>query len=792
MMQSKLFQRAIYPIIILLIGALILGFIPGQPVQAALVEQRLDDALADFTGGTFQRTALSSLKTADPDQTGAVQLSRSGKLKSWVSLAGSLPEALTDIGAVALGNRIYVIGGSRGGTDSNNSNQVYYATIDPDTGTFASGTGGWQANPVVLPAVQSSNSSGCTAAVGPRSGVAAAAVSTGSNGGYIYVIGGSVFPSGCGFALSSYVVHIGTVNAATGQITWTQGPSLPATDDFGNADGLRFARAITINTGSKTFLYVIGGQSRFRGPLGADAYGSKKVFVAEVNTSNGTLSSWTEAASIPLPNNLSSDAGLWNATVVGGYFDGGGQGGYAIYVTGGEQQFTGTDAERYNTLVYRAIVNPSSGALTWSNTAGLGNSAASIPEPRIGMPAVELNGKLYLIAGRQPTGAGTLRSSVLTTYVQDDLSLPRFGDGTELVYFIDSPNVIDQRSNHATVIVPATPKPDEPSAAWVYAIGGTKDTGATSSIYYGKIGSVNESAEDALSPTGWYYSKPYSIVIGGNDAEVQEVRWTTVITRISGDTQSDIQLEYRVAATTGSCNGPSVFQSSPWRELDGSTGDSFRSKPGSNSVEFVGANKPPPSSCFQYRAKFTKLEANPASPSLLNVSILKIVPGSPDLKISELGYTTDSQNRLTEIKVSIKNENLFENPTQPANWENEGSFFVDLCISEANGTITLPPSSQGQVPACSKAYANINKREMTAGRTYAITANQWLNTATNQPINLLSLMSSPGTYQVAVVIDGQNFVNEGDKGGEGNNVSSILTITVAGSSNVIYMPLTRR
>lgn len=794
MRLSWRFHRRWNCLFLLLIGVAVLGAWPVRPVQAVLVNQTLDDTLEDFTTGTFQRTGLSSLQvnSSEPDLVGAVQLGRSGQLKPWRALTLPLPQKLTDIGAVALGNRIYVIGGNTG---ASNTNTVYWTQVNPENGTPTdpndpNSVQPWR-NDDPLPAIQANDFSGsdadCTTPVAERSGAAVAALSSGNNGGYIYVVGGSVRPSGCIFSVSSYAVQIGAVNASTGRVSWSAAPPLPEYTP-GNRDGVQFAQATVIDTGNKAFLYVIGGWRRYlTGLFGASPNdrGSTKVYYAEINRSNGSLGDWNEAAELPIPAEAGADAGLWRATTVGGYFDGGGSGGYAIYVTGGRQAFGGL--AEYNTTVFRARVDPNTGALTWSDAIGPpGKEKAVINESRIGMSAVELNGKLYMIGGEQPTETrpAALRRSVLTTYVEDNLSLPSFGAGAEQLFFIESLNVIDARTNHASVVVPATPKPDEPSAAWVYVIGGTDVDGATDRVYYGKIGGVDESDVNELAPTGWFYSQPFSIQINNSNTEVQEIRWTTVVTRTG---LTDIQLSYRVAVTTALCDGPEVFAGSDWRDLDGVSGDpTFRSQNGVNVVVFEGVNKPPPSSCLQYRARFVTSNKQ-ESPVLLNVSIKKFVPGGPDLKPVENPVVPqlDGDGKLTNLTVTIINQNLFEPPTQPVDFARPGkneSFFVDLCISVQNGTVTPPPSKEGKDPACSKVYANIAKSAVPLESPYTIPASVWLDNTTNQPISPLSYFTEPGDYQVVVVIDGQNLVQEGDGPASQNNVSQVVSFTVTGST----------
>src|SRR5262245_17374147 len=93
---------------------LILVAIPAAPAKASLIEQSVDNSLDEFTRGTFQRTSLSTLRSLSQpnDQTGAVQLLPIGVLKTWFNSPFLLQEKVTDAATVALGNRIFVIGGT--------------------------------------------------------------------------------------------------------------------------------------------------------------------------------------------------------------------------------------------------------------------------------------------------------------------------------------------------------------------------------------------------------------------------------------------------------------------------------------------------------------------------------------------------------------------------------------------------------------------------------------------------------------------------------------------------------
>jgi len=57
---------------------------------------------------------------------------------------------------------------------------------------------------------------------------------------------------------------------------------------------------------------------------------------------------------------------------------------------------------------------------------------------------------------------------------------------------------------------------------------------------------------------------------------------------------------------------------------------------------------------------------------------------------------------------------------------------------------------------------------------------------------LKDYFKEPGTYNVIVVTDSLNNVNEGDKGGETNNVSDPIQITVTKVGYQLNLPLIRK
>src|SRR6185503_11471289 len=191
---------------------LALSALPPRAAQAAFKQNTIDNSVADFGRGQFQRAALGNLQNTAaspklPDLPGTVQLGPIGILKTWTEVPFSLKKPLQRMASTAIGNRIYVIGGT---TPVNSAQEsvadVWSAAVSTTDGTFLED---WQAEPS-LPALKGSSRTGFDALIAP---VNSAAVTSAALGGtnYIYVIGGNVSAGAVDF--SSYAVRIGTVAA---------------------------------------------------------------------------------------------------------------------------------------------------------------------------------------------------------------------------------------------------------------------------------------------------------------------------------------------------------------------------------------------------------------------------------------------------------------------------------------------------------------------------------------------------------------------------------------------------
>jgi hypothetical protein len=457
----------------------------------------------------------------------------------------------------------------------------------------------------------------------------------------------------------------------------------------------------------------------------------------------------------------------------------------------------------YNNSIYRALIG-SNGVLTWTSASGPNQWQGTLPEARISMATVQFRGKLYMTGGRpinndvpqQPQAA------VLTSYVEDDLTLPTIGDGGSNFLSVGSA-LPKPRARHGSVVISATPTPDEPAAAFVYVIAGVgdpndsdPDDNGSDTVIYGKIGGTESTEQIGFASSGWYYSKPHDTVFDG--AQVQEIDWTTVITRTGP--AMDIRMDYRTS-TASNCDDPNAFNGVNWQALDGTPGDATTlSANGANSVTLpLGAT----ANCFQYRARLTSAGSPPAtSPSLLNVSIVVQVPGNPDLKVQTLKETKNNAGKFTGLNIVIQNQSI-PPPTQPADIEGGGSFFVDLFVFGPGQTPVTPTLPLGSNPPGDVACVNINKSQMPADGMLSIL--QWHNTADQtcsiQPKAYNTIFSAPGHYVVIVAVDtacpqrSYGCVNEGTAGGESNNLRRLeFDIPPDGVGGIpdTYVPIIRR
>ncbi len=771
-------QRRNYSRLLLLVGLLLLiSLLPfHQRVSANSPQtQALDTTLSDFTAGTFERTALTP---AGGD--GGVELARIGTLNDWINMPPPLPEQLTQEGTVGLGNRLYVVAGSK--ATGGSSNEVRWLEIDQEQGSAPQGEGWQSVDP--LPAYTATDYDRCDNAVAEVAEAATVAIETDpdTGSGYIYVIGGRVNPLACPADgdVSSNIARIGTVDGATGNVTWaTETSELP--------QGLHAAAAATVTTPSgETYIYVFGGRVfRFSDFTGTRKSESKKVYYAQVNRSDGTLSAWQTATDdIPVAEN-----GLWNATAipVASGNTGNGTPGRGVYLAGGvTAENPDTGQFTFNANLYLATI-AADGTLSWNERPGEGDREVGLAGT-LGLAGIENNNKLYLIGG-QRVGSGLSGRFVLTAVLNDDLTLVNTGTDTQPRFFDETTEVLPAgRIYHATGLIRAKPKdnPEEdevnPSSAYVYVVAGTGAGSATNTLFRGDLGGQNEVTEGVLVLNGWYYSTFHTANL--DDARIRQFSWKTIMDE---DAPMDLQLEYRVSNNLCNAANPFNTDNSSWQPLDGVPEDpAVSSTNGENLHAFETRNEDEPTevNCIQYRAKFTKGASN--SPALLEVSVDILPSGNPDLKVTELASTYDERT-FTGLSITISNQNNQGTPAA-VSAVSPGAFYVDLCIVNAEESVPTQfeetPLDLGQTPpACIKAYAVVNSSAMGVDAVYEI-KNRWFYPRAGEsddvPLQSLKEMEAffpePGVYTAVVGVDSTNFVPELAANGEANNVEQLEVV----------------
>jgi hypothetical protein len=805
----------------------VLAILPPAPVAASVIRVvSLDDTQPEFGAGSRTLTAvipttlsndpISGQVTepyagAKPGDQGGLAMAAIRALRWESSPASPLPAARTEIGAAVIGNTIWVVGGSSGGTGYQST--VYRGTVNTNYGQPGAGVITWVTS-TPLPSVSHADTS--TFNIAPRTNAAVAALRTSGNAGYLYVIGGAV-SSGID-TFSSNSVIVGDVDA-NGNLTWRTSP----TYKLPSGVGLEGARAFVHTTAAgKTFLYVVGGRND---PPGASPPTlSDRVYYAKINPSNGNLDLGSNNRTWQFVTMPSS---VWNTAVtVGRYTSANGtvtQDLFFIYGGG-----TSASSENMDTgTVWKGVINPTTGAITWEDSTTGGN--AVIPGNRNSHGAVEFGGAIYLIGGRS---GGTINRNGYASYI-DPANLRIFKDGTLNFYqddfgalpFAANPG----RRNAGVVLVPTS----NPNYAFAYLIGGTDGTAPSSQVFRATIG-PNLDDQTFYPPTGYYYSKPFSMLdlINEQQATVRKMTWLTNIDQANG---GDIEVEYRVySPSSGNCADTEGGWTQARDPDAGGTRFSKFNPSGAayaiNAQEYSESQWLPPGNCFQYRLTFRRGSVQNASPVLLRLGMEVIIPGNPDLNWPANAVTTtqNADGTTRGVEVRLRNQNLTDSgPTQPANvchssqpgCNPEGTFFVDVFIFPPGVTPispTLPLLASGGASLSNPALApyhraclQIPKWVMQKDTTFLIAETfRWsdiktvgidgcVSAATNASNGTGKILrdfldQGSGTYKVILVADThtdlkglvyESDVPSGDHVAERNNVSAIFDIVfVAGGA----------
>ncbi|MGQ9926288.1 MAG: hypothetical protein ACUVS4_05395 [Chloroflexaceae bacterium] len=877
MMAQYRSRRSLALLHLILIVAALVALAPGRDARAQQgIVQDLDNGQQEFARGTFYRTSLGPdrAESDSGDQPGAVQLTPIGFLNRWQSAAVGLPEALSGAGAAVIGRRLFVVGGTRAsGSNPLNNPYVYWASFNQVTGGVTPhgitderffGNENWLRS--ALPAAEMiAPPESCPTGQKPgpaRVRAAVTAMATGPDSGFLFVIGGSVLTSASGCHpedLSTPVIQVGAVNGDT--ITWRAPLNLPSPPQQFTSNpnvttsgagfgprllGLESAAVALVRVApERAFLYVIGGFAAYQ-PFAGETSStrtmySRAVFYTQVNA-DGSFSAppvggalpvqgvWARAADLPLVNlpapaltlGLFEHTAMATTTVVGNTRR------HAIFVAGGR---VNDNPNHINEFVFRGLVNPESGAVTWSNQPNANNDQVSLEgQRRYSLAGVAHNNRLYVIGGRDQDGNASAK--VQTAVHDDQMNLQRVPGATQ--YFIGNagPSVLpvtdttDGRYSLSAALMDALPPPDNPSgndslgSAWVFVVGGNNRNGLpSSSLFVGRLGGLNEVTLQSRSNEGWFYSNVFPVTIRAserdNDARVLAIRWYADVPR-QNNPNADLVLQFRtVNGANPNCPDESVFPASAqWTTLDGDPNPDFWSRASGENV-FSLRDTNLVATCLQYRARFLQnglsgeQAAQPApggagdTPRLFRVALEKMLPtGTPDIRLQDFSASVGESGSLVTFNVRIRNLNTqgieYTTPASAGPTDNTG-FWVGLCVRRTDvgqppptlnaSNIPTPPMADMNFPDCVVAMYQVLKYQMTRGAQMILrtgtdpTGNpqRWTRVRDEQgqliqnggvvgvPIDdVRELFLQPGNYAVAVLIDPWNYVNEGNAG-EANN-----------------------
>jgi len=506
MKRMRFAAPVVYGVSLLCICVLVLGMFPAQPAEATRRPILINNLLDDFAEGTFFRTSLVQEGDIEAENLDAsVQLAITGSLGRFNLAQFRLPTELTQMGATALENRLYIFGGREAvGTDVLETvADVWSAEV-----SLAARDGQLPIGDTLEPCEADENciqepnywrsELSLPFTVGAREGifgddepisrthsVAVTAVDNRTGDDYIYVLGGA----GGSPEESQYSVRIAVVdnevdpdtreNIGRGVITeWITsddvvlqdgatetypmripGSDLSRSPTF-EQNGVQLASAATGTINGTTYLYLVGGQVRWESFEGIVLTGAPYVFYARVGDDGRLYRPGTATdtdgnigwAQQPLPesvwkNTFGNGDGIWNSSVVVGTYD---EFGSAMYIIGGqiEDSRKSNEAEDlYSSRVVRLPINNDGSLQVEAGSDWVG----TLGDELYAHGSVEHRGSVYVTGGIKGRDAGSEPTNdALASYVETV-------GNEELVlhdYIEDTP---DDSQRHF-----ALPDPDDP------------------------------------------------------------------------------------------------------------------------------------------------------------------------------------------------------------------------------------------------------------------------------------------------------------------------------------------
>ncbi|WP_322488206.1 hypothetical protein [Chloroflexus sp.] len=851
MMLSSRLRRPFALMAALALLALLLPAWPPVPARALTdengIEQIIDNTQADFASGTFQRTVVSAVPSSPtaPDVVGAIELAPVGKLNrnNWRDSIARLPQPLSDAPVVALGRYLFVISGATQAAveGADRSPYIYRGVVNQVTGSLETRTPEPPGNDVftafTIPAVAPGPECAPMSARS-RAGTVVVPATAGSNLGYIFIVGGSMYNQDCRtYDFSTNIVQRATVDANGNIVSsgWSAPNNwrFPTLDSNGNIItdpnspdllGVQNVQLVHVRTGAgNDYIYAIGGMSvPWDSLLQAQVY--PYVFYTKVDATNGNLvhptnpSStmvWARLADLPFDLHSGTAIASYATRVEGGVP----VQKEAIFLLGG---CTDLLCNTLNTSIRRADVNPNTGALTWTAQVGHINDATppiSINiQGRQGVTGLSFNNRLYYVTGSTTSGAAGATATIPVAIYNDQFLLEDLtASGGYLVGTNETEDYVipgrARRVNASVAIVPALPSQDgtePPNAAWVYVVGGSNEENQpTNTIFVGGVGGVTESEGANRASEGWYYSQPFPVLTDGETSRVLAIKWLTDLKPPVTNPEADIRIQFRVVVTSSTCResdfNPSTALTNPsrWRDLDGDPDSPLRSRDGINSVRLFNAfpDEELQATCMQYRAQFIQDPGSKTfSPKLYYFAVEKVVAAKPDILIDTFEAQINNGS-FTNIVLTLRNlrRNTLAATRSVTAASGGGSFFVDLCIARRTNPATPaltavpapdPNAGQGATPACATVSANVPKEVFEPGATYTVPLSGWLNAQTAEEADWNAIFGTPGTYDIGIVVDYNGFAGEDEEGRSNNRGETtslpngiIRTITITAPPN---------
>lgn len=500
--------------------------------------------------------------------------------------------------------------------------------------------------------------------------------------------------------------------------------------------------AAVVSIAGQPYLYIFGGHNRtFNGSGYQDAIAST-IYRAPLARNGGTLQigtwDWSDGSqhilsetNDPLPLAgavaVSYTDPLLNKT--------------AVYLTGGYNAVVGDQPTR-ETHVYVAVIDGANAAtpLRW-------HPPGSMSAPRDSHGAIQFNGIVVLGAGRDQNGEAT--TTMASGLIEPDLSLYRDPNNPDAPNFeVLTGGVAEARALHTMATLN-----NYEHGSFGYIIGGEKVTGgtiiqATPDVLVVDLDQPPQPGESVVSE-GTYSTPVYDF---GSNAKYYSISWRAMVSSNYGADTNPIQLAYRVGNDPLNLPAPVPI---PVRTVNGVNTFAFSPNLEGRYIQFVAT-----------------LRADTAAQSpILDQLALEIErEGFPNLKVVNAGMqvnTGGTPRFIPNVTIGNKpytkvvNGQTVTVPALPANWDGEGTLYVDMYITRDDGTGTRPnPPTLGQAGTV---YAKVDKASLPVNAEYTIPVTSSPHPYTWRPascaqapcplVDWNSIFSQPGTYHVWVMVD---------------------------------------